>query len=137
MARLLAAAAPRRSLLGGLAGALAAASVGHPTSARPVSAACRKVGQKCSPDLRCCYGAECRGGRCRCVPGRTNCGGRCFRLDRDERHCGACDTACPADKICRSGLCLRPQEVRVLEHETPNGGDVEDDDIPNQAADPG
>ena len=35
----------------------------------------------------------------------TCCGTVCANLDNDAAHCGACDTACPTSRSCRTGKC--------------------------------
>jgi hypothetical protein len=33
------------------------------------------------------------------------CGAACVNTNIDDMHCGACDTACPADERCAGGVC--------------------------------
>lgn len=39
-------------------------------------------------------------------PGATKCGNSCVNLDSDPAHCGACETACPANGFCVAGACM-------------------------------
>jgi hypothetical protein len=55
----------------------------------------------CSPIV----GAECRAAL-------AQCGGECVDLDRDPRHCGACDNACAGGQACVLGACaLAPDDT--------------------------
>lgn len=99
------AAAPRRRLLisGGLA--LAGALVGRGVEAAP----CRKVGQTCNFNNRCCSRSRCIQGKCRCRVGLgfRNCGdGFCVDTKTSEQHCGACGRKCPPNKRCVNGNCV-------------------------------
>ncbi len=41
-----------------------------------------------------------------CGPNLTNCGlSGCVNTNRNARHCGACDRACPIGEICAAGVC--------------------------------
>ena len=102
IARLLATGLARRRLAGGLAVAL----LGGLAPAAPGRAACQAVGQRCGTKYGCCLGARCHGGRCQCKAGWDECAGGCYRLSRDERHCGACHRACAGDRTCRGGACV-------------------------------
>lgn len=41
-----------------------------------------------------------------CPDGKLLCGGECFVARTDDRHCGACNNACSADKGCGGGQCI-------------------------------
>ena len=72
------------------------------------SAKCKKVGKKCDKSKDCCNGASCKGGKhgkCRCKNGKQDCGQECVDLGNNDRHCGACDTACASDEACCDGTC--------------------------------
>jgi hypothetical protein len=43
-----------------------------------------------------------------CATGLALCGVACFDLGSDLRHCGSCDLACPADRVCSAGRCQCP-----------------------------
>ena len=88
-----------------LALTMSAAAAWFAASALKAQTDCKKVGRNCDRNGDCCPGAECRGGECRCKDGREECNGECFHLDRDEDHCGACDSACSADETCCDGAC--------------------------------
>lgn len=96
-----------KAFLGVVLGVPLAASTGSRAAAD-----CKKVGQNCDSTGDCCRGAQCRGGECTCRSGRDECGGKCFVLDRDERHCGACNTACAAGLTCCDGGCTDLQRDR-------------------------
>jgi hypothetical protein len=86
----------RRNALALLFGAIAA-SVAAPRTAL----ACKKVGKKCDKNKDCCDGAKCKGGKCKCKAGFAKCDERCYKLESDERHCGACGIACaPGEQCC-------------------------------------
>jgi hypothetical protein len=104
LARMLADGLPRRRLLGGLAAGLTLSLVGRPRQA--VLAGCAKVGKRCDKDKDCCEGADCKSGECKCKQGRDECNGKCYDLDKDEKHCGSCDTTCAAGEKCRDGICI-------------------------------
>lgn len=103
----------RRTILGGLAGAVAAVlgrGVGPEVAPREAAAAiCRPLGGACvaGRGLECCHG-ECRGNRCRCPRGQRRCKGRCIRRGRC---CGATcrRRRCPAGKKRCQGRCVRRQ----------------------------
>ena len=101
IARLLAAGAPRRQLLG----ALAAALLAGPVLPVGVTAACAKPGRPCDRRGDCCEGARCAQGECRCKGSRTECGNDCVKTDSDEDHCGVCGNACRAGETCCDGDC--------------------------------
>ena len=103
IARALATGLPRRRLVGGLAAALALPLLGRLPEA--AAAGCKKVGKECDQNQDCCDGAECKGGECKCKDGRDECGGKCYKLNNDESHCGACNNACPANGTCQDGGC--------------------------------
>lgn len=51
----------------------------------------------------------CVAGRCACVGNRAGCGSAfacIIDLDTDNRHCGSCDTICPAEARCTGGRCV-------------------------------
>jgi len=99
-ARLLAGGVDRRRLIGSLAALLAGLS--RPPAAL---AACKKVGRKCDKNQDCCDHADCKGGKCKCRKGYKECQGRCYDLDKDEKHCGTCTTKCAVGETCRDGRC--------------------------------
>lgn len=105
IARELAHGMPRRRLLGVVAVALARLQIER----RDAAASCKNVGQQCDKDNDCCAGAKCRGGKCTCKSGFDECSGKCFNLDRDERHGGACDTPCGVGDTCCNGKCANLQ----------------------------
>jgi hypothetical protein len=43
---------------------------------------------------------------CVCPPDREDCDGVCADLNTDSQHCGACNIACPGDKICTDADCV-------------------------------
>jgi hypothetical protein len=94
---------PRRPLIAAMAMTVLA------TLQRPQSAlACKKVGRKCDKNKDCCDGARCKGGKkgkCRCKSGFTKCNKKRFDLDKDEKHCGSCNTVCAPGATCQDGIC--------------------------------
>jgi hypothetical protein len=40
-----------------------------------------------------------------CPSGTTLCGSECVHTERDPKHCGECDRACPAGQVCSAGDC--------------------------------
>jgi sugar lactone lactonase YvrE len=62
----------RRTVARLLAGASIAGIVRH-FSADTTEAACTAVGKRCSDQRSCCRDSICKGGRCRCKPGRIAC----------------------------------------------------------------
>lgn len=101
LTRSLTAGLPRRKaltivLIGG------ARALGEPG---PAAAGCKKVGKKCGRNNDCCDNARCGGKRCKCKSGFTECGGKCYDLDKDEKHCGDCGAACAAGDSCIDGVC--------------------------------
>lgn len=46
--------------------------------------------------------------RVACATGGTFCHGLCVHTESDPLHCGACDSACPGDLPCMSGVCACP-----------------------------
>jgi hypothetical protein len=100
----------RRGVLRGLGGALGALLAGR--GGEEAAASCKKVGQSCDKTGDCCSGAKCQGGECKCKSGRDECGGKCFKLDTDENHCGACNTTCAADRTCCGGGCANLRRDR-------------------------
>jgi hypothetical protein len=98
----------RRGTLAVLAAAAAPLLFGGADHAH---AGCKKVGKKCDKNQDCCDHATCKGdtknkkGKCRCKGGFTECGGKCYDLDKDEKHCGACNNACAPGSICQDGSC--------------------------------
>jgi DNA-binding beta-propeller fold protein YncE len=103
LARLLASDAPRRTLLRGLGLVVPAALLGlHQHGA---AASCKKVGKKCDKSNDCCDGARCKNGECACKNRYQECQGKCYDVDKDERHCGRCNRACGNREKCRAGTC--------------------------------
>jgi len=90
----------RKALLGG---AFSVLLVGH--ASERAMAGCKKEGKKCDKNKDCCDGATCKGKKCKCKSGLTECGGKCFDLDKDEQQCGSCNTACAAGESCVAGVC--------------------------------
>ncbi len=78
LARSLATSPSRRRMLI----ALAAGLLSSPLGRRPPSAAaaCKRVGQNCDQNGDCCAGAECAGGACQCKNGKSECGGKCYKV---------------------------------------------------------
>ena len=94
---------PRRGALALLAGGAAPLLVNAPPPAR---AGCKKVDKKCDKNKDCCDDARCQGKKCKCKSGFTECGGKCFDLDKTENHCGSCNTNCSAGESCVAGACV-------------------------------
>ena len=106
---------PQRAVMRTLAGGLVAAGLMRPSGGGV--AACIRVGRRCDDDEECCPGARCRGGRCRCEPGRPTCGrARClsgaqclglagtfFGHNGPTEPGGLCDPDLPGK--CASGKC--------------------------------
>jgi hypothetical protein len=101
IARLVAAGIARRRFAAGLA----AAALGEMSQSPIARAGCKRVDQRCDKSNDCRDGAACKGGKCNCKNGRDECGGKCYKLDTDEKHCGDCDTACGAGETCCDGTC--------------------------------
>jgi hypothetical protein len=60
-----------------------------------------------------------------CARPRALCGGSCVDVRASERHCGACDHACPLGDSCVSGTCLAPGSSRaggLCTRPAPRGG---------------
>ncbi len=93
---------PRRGALAVLAGGVTAPLLG---GSPPVQAGCKKVGKTCDKNKDCCKNARCGGKKCKCKSGFTECGGKCFDLNEDEKHCGSCNTACATGERCVAGVC--------------------------------
>ena len=96
---------PRRGALALMTGAASSLLLG---GVSPVAAGCKKVGKTCDKNKDCCDGAKCKKDTCKCKSGREECGGTCYHLDRDENHCGSCNTQCDEDEgeICSNGRCV-------------------------------
>jgi len=103
VARRLTAERPRRNVIALLAGALSSLLIGGP---RPAGAICKRPGQQCDKLRRCCRGARCRNGRCRCRAGLDVCRKRCVNRKYNENHCGTCGHICDPTETCCSGLCI-------------------------------
>jgi hypothetical protein len=93
---------PRRNSLAVLIGGISSLLLGGTSR---VEAGCKKVGKKCDKNKDCCNKARCRGKKCKCKSGFTECGGKCFDLDKDDKHCGSCNTACATGESCVAGVC--------------------------------
>jgi hypothetical protein len=102
LARSLVVAGSRRSLLAAVSGIGAAFLARFSDEAQ---AGCKKVGKNCDKK-KCCAGARCRHGRCRCKKEWTECGGDglCRNLSSDPEHCGACGQSCLTG-CCAGGVC--------------------------------
>jgi hypothetical protein len=87
-----------RTLFGGALGALLAARSQE-------ALACKNFGKQCAHDNDCCAGMKCRNDKCRCDNGFTKCNAKCYDLNTDETHCGACATICAAGESCCDGTC--------------------------------
>jgi hypothetical protein len=95
----------RRNALVLLAGALASGSAfPQPTLAGNG----KKVGKKCDKNKDCIDGAKCKKDECKCKNRFTKCNKKCYDLDKDEKHCGACNTRCTEHELCLSGVCINP-----------------------------
>ena len=110
LARVLASAPSRRSVLRGLAAtALGGAIVGKGDAAEA------RVGQSCNRNRNCGENEVCGGnGECRCndKAGIRQCrdgDGRdiCVDVRSDNDNCGECNNRCPNRKECRRGRCRR------------------------------
>lgn len=88
-----------KTLLGGVLGTLLAGRTQE-------ALACKNFGRTCDRDNDCCAGMKCQNDECTCENGFTKCGARCYDLDTDETHCGACSTVCGAGESCCSGDCV-------------------------------
>ena len=110
LVRLLAENGSRRSALRHVLGGLIGGVAGH-LGGEGALARCRAVGRGCERGERCCGGARCRRGKCRCTGDTKRCGRACIPMtncctDLDcsqDLHCtgGTCQV-CPADP------CLEP-----------------------------
>ncbi len=90
LARALSGTQPRRQGVGGLMFAGATALL------LPVGSLAgngKKVGKKCDKNKDCFDGAKCKKDKCKCKSGLTECGGKCYDLDNDEKHCGGCNNS--------------------------------------------
>jgi hypothetical protein len=67
----------RRSLLRLMAGTAAGALVIGSLGLEEAAAACVKPGKKCDKKDKCCGGAKCKGGKCKCTNGGATCGKAC------------------------------------------------------------
>jgi hypothetical protein len=68
----------------------------------PAATACAKVGKPCGGD-KCCSGAHCKGGKCKCKRNYRRCeNNSCVKLDG-----GCCDgDECGVDQTCLKGICV-------------------------------
>src|SRR5579884_3138994 len=132
LAKSLAGGVSRRTVLRGLAGALAgAAGLTRAAEAAP----CAHPGQACTTDADCCGALPCVAGVCQppgqsggngpgngngngngtgtgnqgCAAGLTRCGGACVALGSDVNNCGGCGVVCAAPAnaaaTCTNGTC--------------------------------
>ena len=99
LARRLTTGLPRRAALALMASSLLVGG------AAPVGAGCKKVGKKGDKNKDCCDNARCGGKKCTCKGRYSECGGKCYDLTKDEKHCGSCNTACAAGETCIDGVC--------------------------------
>lgn len=64
------------------------------------------MGAACAVDVDCPAEMGCTSDHaCLCRPGLVACHGRCVDVAGDPRHCGGCNTVCPAGLECDRGLC--------------------------------
>jgi hypothetical protein len=106
LARFMAAAPSRRSVLRGLAGVVGAGAVA--VVGQDAGAARDRFGS-CNRNKQCPDNAVCRNDQCVCrsdfdlcrIEGRN----RCVNLDTDNDNCGRCDRGCGPRKECRNGRC--------------------------------
>jgi hypothetical protein len=66
---------------------------------------CKNFGRQCDRDSDCCAGMKCQNDECKCENGFSRCTTRCYDLDTDAAHCGACSTVCAAGESCCGGTC--------------------------------
>jgi hypothetical protein len=118
----------RRGLLRLMAGTAAGALVVGQLGIEDVAAKCVNPGKKCKgkdgKKEKCCGGAKCQGGRCRCKNGGTSCGKLCCQPGQVCQD-GAPDVCvngplepgdvCDPDKPlgCESGLCRCTEVIDV------------------------
>jgi hypothetical protein len=102
LARDMTRAEPRRSILGGASGLVAALLLPRQVFA------CKKLGKTCSKDKDCCDGAKCKHDKCKCKTSWKDCDGdgKCEDLDADNDNCGACGATCPFLQACCDGVCV-------------------------------
>jgi hypothetical protein len=107
--RLFATSRPRRHTTRLLVGTVAGALLVRFDLAE-TRAGCARAGKKCDKENKCCAGAKCQGGKCRCKSGLTQCGSRCVNTETNPNHCGDCDVPC-ADGAgtCILGGCFPPE----------------------------
>ena len=105
----------RRRVMASLLGVAGAAALGSGAEAR---VRCRAWDASCTRSSQCCT-AYCetsrqaprrQRNRCGCGP-LALCGNTCFDLQTDEKHCGACDTACEPGFTCTNGVCKCGEET--------------------------
>ena len=112
----LAATPSRRRVLRLLAGSALGSLLGARARGEAAGqAGCGLVGAGCTVNDDCCRGARCNArNRCACRAGAgfSACpvagGERCFRLQTDRDHCGACGNACADGELCCGGACVDP-----------------------------
>ena len=105
LARALSGTQPRRQVVGGLMFAGATALL---LPKRALAGNGKKVGKKCDKNKDCIDGAKCKKDECKCKNRFTKCNKKCYDLDKDEKHCGACNTRCTEHELCLSGVCINP-----------------------------
>ncbi len=115
---------PRRRTIALLAGVVSPLLT---PGASPVAAACKKVGKKCDKNKDCCDGARCGGKKCKCKSGFSKCNKKCYDLDQDENHCGACDNACAPAATCIDGACVEGGYAFVTQWGSSGAGNGEFD----------
>jgi hypothetical protein len=101
--------ASRRTAVRALIGAAFGGIAGLSAWLGPEAAAAKcvdlgKVCKKRGKTLRCCGGAKCKGGRCKCTNGKRVCGTKCVNLLNDPANCGQCGLSCASGK-CLHGAC--------------------------------
>ncbi|MDX9720636.1 MAG: SUMF1/EgtB/PvdO family nonheme iron enzyme [Myxococcota bacterium] len=58
--------------------------------------------------VSCSGGKVCKGGKCQCPPGQSDCNGVCVDLQSAQENCGACGKVCSGGKLCQKGRCECP-----------------------------
>jgi hypothetical protein len=74
-------------------------------SLQEAAAACVRPNKRCGNGKKCCAGAACRSGKCRCKTGLTACNDRCVDTNADPANCGGCGKSCGQGQGCADGTC--------------------------------